>query len=63
MDKNIDFTKLSNSEINLKIMSYTNEYEAKKVKIIELIKDLQVLDDLYRKANDELNKRGALSDG
>lgn len=63
MDKNIDFTKLSNSEINLKIMGYNNEYEIKKGKIIELIHDLEELDLLYNKANNELNKRGVLSDG
>ena len=62
MNRNIDFTKLSNSEINLKVMGYDNEYEVKKSKIIELIHDLEDLDYLYNKANDELKKRGVLSD-
>lgn len=62
MNRNIDFTKLSNSEINIKIMGYDNEYETKKNKIVELIHDLEDLDHLYNKANDELKKRGVLSD-
>lgn len=62
MKKNIDFSKLSNSEINIKIMGYENEYEVKKNKIISLVNELQELDVLYNKANDELKKRGVLSD-
>ena len=61
MDKNVDFTKLSNAEINLKIMGYDNEYNVKKDKIIELVRDLSELDKLYNKAKEELNKRGVLS--
>lgn len=60
---NIDFTRLSNSEINIKIMGYKNEYEIKKNKIIELVHDLENLDKLYIDANNELKKRGVLSDG
>lgn len=63
MDKNIDFTRLSNAEINLKMMGYDNEYKIKKDKILELITELQDLDALYNKAQEELNKRGVLSDG
>ena len=62
MEKNIDFTKLSNAEINIKKMGYDNEYNAKKNKIIELIGELEELDKLYIKANAELKKRGVLSD-
>ena len=29
MDKNIDFSKLSNSEINIKMKSYDDEYNVK----------------------------------
>ena len=47
MDKNIDFSKLSNSEINLKIMGYDNEYEIKKSKIIDLVHELENFS-LYR---------------
>jgi len=62
MEKNIDFTKLSNAEINLKKMGYDNEYNVKKNKIIELIGELEELDKLYIKADAELKKRGVLSD-
>jgi hypothetical protein len=63
MNKNIDFRKMSNAEINLKIKGYDNEYNVKKDKIIGLVHDLEDLDYLYNKANDELKKRGVLSDG
>lgn len=63
MDKNIDFTRLSNAEINLKMMGYDNEYKIKKDKILELVTELQDLDTLYNKAQEELNKRGVLNDG
>lgn len=62
MDKNVDFSKMSNSEINIKIMGYDNEYNAKKSKIINLVHDLEDLDYLYIKANEELKKRGFLKD-
>ena len=61
MDRNVDFSKMSNSEINLKVMSYDNEYDIRKSKIIELVHELEDLDFLYRKATDELKKRGVLS--
>lgn len=61
MDRNVDFSKMSNSEINLKIMSYDNEYDIRKSKIIELVHELEDLDFLYRKATNELKKRGVLS--
>ena len=63
MEKDIDFTKLSNAEINIKVMGYTNEYNVKKGKIIKLIGELEELDELYIKAKNELKKRGVLSDG
>jgi len=63
MNRNIDFSKLSNAEINLKIQGYNNEYDIKKGKIISLVHDLEDLDFLYNKANEELKRRGVLSDG
>ena len=60
MDKNIDFSKLSNSEINIKMKSYDDEYNVKKSKIISLVSELQDLDYLYMKAKEELSKRGVL---
>ena len=62
MEKNIDFSKMSNSEINLKIMGYKNEYDVKKNKIIDLVHELEKLDELYIKANNELKKRNVLKD-
>jgi hypothetical protein len=63
MKKKVDFSRLTNSEINLKIMGYENEYNVKKDKIISLVEELQELDKLYIAANDELKKRGVLTDG
>ena len=36
MGRNVDFSKMSNAEINLKIKGYDNEYEVKKDKIIKV---------------------------
>ena len=63
MSNKIDFSKLSNSEINIKKMGYENEYNIKKQKIIELVGRLEELDKLYIEANEELKKRGVLTDG
>ncbi len=63
MDRNIDFSKMSNADINLKIMGYDNEYTIRKTKIIELVHELEDLDFLYTKATNELEKRGVLNDG
>lgn len=63
MDRNIDFSKMANSEINLKIIGYENEYEIKKNKIMKLVRELEDLDYLYIKATKELKKRGVLNNG
>jgi hypothetical protein len=63
MKKKVDFSKLSNAEINLKKMGYENEYNVKKDKIIKLVAELEELDKLYIEANEELKKRGILKDG
>jgi hypothetical protein len=62
MKKDIDFSKMTNAEINLKIMGYNNEYDVTKEKIVKLVGKLQELDKLYIKANEELKKRGVLND-
>jgi len=62
MNRNVDFSKMSNAEINLKMKGYDNEYNVRKTKIIDLVHELEDLDYLYNKANDELKKRGILSD-
>ena len=63
MKESIDFSGLSNSEINIKILGYTNEYNHKKDEVIRLIGELAELDKLYIKAKEELNKRGVFYDG
>lgn len=63
MDKNIDFSLLTNAELNLKMMAYSNEYDAKKQQIINLLEDLQELDKLYIKAEKEKEKRGGINNG
>ena len=63
MKRDVDFSKMSNSEINLKIMSYDNEYDIRKSKIIDLVHELEDLDFLYNKAKKELEKRGSLNNG
>jgi hypothetical protein len=63
MKKKVDFSKLSNAEINLKLMGYDNEYNVKKGKIIKLVEELQELDSLYNEGKNELDKRGVLTDG
>lgn len=62
MNTNINFSKLTNSEINIKVLGYENEYNAKKTQIMALIHDLSELDILYNKAKQELKKRGILND-
>ena len=57
-----DFTKMSNAEINLAKMTLEKEYEAKKADILKLIKELESLDKAYIDAEDELKKRGVLTD-
>lgn len=63
MNRNVDFSKMSNADINIKVMGYDNEYNVKKSKIIELVHELEDLDFLYNKAISELEKRGVLNDG
>ena len=63
MDKNIDFSLLTNAELNIKMMAYSNEYDAKKQQIINLLEDLQELDKLYIKAEKEKEKRGGINNG
>ena len=63
MDRNVDFSKMSNSELNMKLMTYDNEYDIRKTKIIDLVHELEDLDLLYIKAKKELEKRGVLNNG
>ena len=56
-----DFTKMSNAEINLAKMTLEKEYEAKKAEILKSIKELENLDNVYISAEEELKKRGVLT--
>lgn len=58
----VDFSKMSNSEINLKMKGYEDEFNAIKTNILGLVSRLNQLDDLYKQGRAEINKRGALSD-
>lgn len=62
MNRNVDFKRLSNAEINLKMMGYDNDYSVRKEKIIQLIHELEDLDFLYNKAKEEIERRGVLRD-
>lgn len=52
-----EWSKLTNTEIRLKIASMEQEYEAIKNKINNLMNDLESIDVKYNKAISELNKR------
>lgn len=62
MDSNVDFSKMSNADISMKMRGYDNEYQVKKQKIVNLIGELEELDKVYIKAKKELEKRGVLKD-
>ena len=62
MNRNVDFKKMSNAEINLKMKGYDNEYSVRKEKIIQLVHELEDLDFLYIKAKEEIDRRGILKD-
>ena len=51
---------MTDSEINLKLIGFENEYNDKKGKIIELVHELEKLDKLFIAAQDELNKRNTI---
>lgn len=53
----MDYSKLTNGELSMKLNEYNNEYEAKKKKIIELVERLKELDRLYMEVETELNNR------
>lgn len=52
-----DFKKMSDAEIRLSIKSMTDDYEATKRKLAELINHMKELDEEYVKANNILNNR------
>ena len=52
-----DFEKMTDSEIRLSIKSMTDDYEATKNKLAELIYHMKELDEEYVKANNILTNR------
>ena len=52
-----DFEKMTDSEIRLNIKSMTDDYEATKNKLAELIYHMKELDEEYVKANNILTNR------
>ena len=58
--KKIDFTQLTNSELNIKLKGFENEYDVKKNRILQLIDELKELDEMYITAKNELNSRSIL---
>lgn len=51
------FQNYTNSELNIKMKSLENEYEANKHKILELISEMQKLDIDYAEAKREIENR------
>lgn len=48
---------MSNSEIKIRLSVLENEYEAKRMKIKELLKEMTELESEFKKGNLELNTR------
>jgi peptidoglycan hydrolase CwlO-like protein len=55
-----EWEKLSNSEIRNKMSSMENKYESIKMKINNLIGELDLLDIEYNKAKKEIEKRSKI---
>jgi hypothetical protein len=51
------YNLMSNAEIKIHLMELENEYEAIKCNVQKEISRMQELDNMYIKANTELNKR------
>jgi len=52
-----DYSKMSNTELKLKMETVTNEFEAKKLEIIEKCKELEEIQSRYSAINNELSLR------
>lgn len=57
MGKNIDYNQLSNAEIRIKMQTLEHEYEAKKIKLQDMLNQLSDINDNYLKLKEVLNKR------
>lgn len=54
---NIDFTTMSDSDINIKLKAMEDDYETTKNKVGELVYHMKELNELYDKGKKILNKR------
>lgn len=52
-----NFKNYTNSELNIKLKTLENEYEAYKTKALNIINNMKKLDIEYIKVQDELKKR------
>ena len=55
--KKSDFSKMSNAEINVKMTALENEFETKRKKVNEILKELVDIDTEYLDAKAEIEKR------
>jgi t-SNARE complex subunit (syntaxin) len=56
--KNTDnYKEFTNAELNLKLKSLENQYEANKKKVLDLINEMHELDVNYQKVKAELKNR------
>ncbi len=56
--KNTDnYKEFTNAELNLKLKSLENQYEANKKKVLDLINEMHELDVSYQKVKTELKNR------
>lgn len=60
---NTDFTRLSNAEINIKLMSLKNQFEVDKQKVMETLNEMMYLDKEYTNGKNELTNRGMKDNG
>lgn len=53
----IDYNKLSNSELKILLIELENEYESLKIKINQSLERMEILDKRYNDIKQTLNKR------
>lgn len=53
----IDYNKLSNSELKILLIELENEYESLKIKINQSLERMEILDKRYNDVKQTLNKR------
>lgn len=55
-----DYKRCTNIELQLKLKNYENEYEAAKIKLKEIVGEMQSLDNKYNKVKEELANRNII---